>query len=178
MFAEHHWRIPDRIYFSLAAFVVLLTGAFVGWSYSVLPTTLPIHFGPSGTPDAFSDNKILTLTFPVLLQFLLTFMISWSYRHPRLFHFPSRRRLESFPLNVQAMLLTLARHLLAMTLLLSTLIMSYISLGTVLIGLDMAEDLNPMIMMFLIIFLLLVVGAYTGWMRQVMREAERPNTTV
>ncbi len=170
MLSEHHFQVPDRVFFTLTAVVVLVSAGFVLWAWPLLPTTLPIHFGWDGKPDAYADSKALTVLFPLAIQCLIALLVSWAYRHPNYFNYPTRRRLDTLSLPAQAALRVLARHLLAVVLLVAELLLAHIIEGVILVGLGQVGAPDPSILIFLVGFLLVSITVYSVWMRRIIRR--------
>lgn len=171
------WRVPNKVFLALSVVVVVLTWGMLLYIYSALPTTIPSHFGFSGRPDAMMAKSWWIVFFPAILQVVLVSLTWWLSYHPQYSNLPSTLTIPMIPEPTQTMVKRLLSHMLVMTGLITTLIMAYISLGTVRVALDLAEGINSWAIFGLTGLLFLIIGVYTSSLRKLTRHLPKPPGT-
>jgi len=169
---EHRigWRVPNKVFLALSVLVVILTWGMLLYIYSALPVTIPSHFGFSGQPDATATKSWWTVFLPAILQVVLVSLTWWLSYHPQYSNLPSTLTIPMILEPTQTMVKRLLSHMLVMTGLIATLIMAYISLGTVRVALGLAEGLNSWAIFGLTGLLFLTIGIYTSWLIKFTRH--------
>lgn len=87
----------DQVLEVLSAIPLLVLIFMVIQTWKILPESLPTHFGPSGTPDAWgSKESILLLPGLSLVLYLLLTVLS---RYPHIYNYPCRITEENAPVQ-------------------------------------------------------------------------------
>ncbi len=167
------FHVSDRYFFILTGLVIVATAGFVVWSYPYLPAHLPIHVTLVGRVDGWSNSPLM-IFLPLVLQLLLTGLISWTYRHPQYVHLPHRLQVRSLPQPLPGQLIRIARHLVAVVNVLAVLILADLTEAMMVTGLGLRDHLGTPVMFLMVGFLLLVIGAYTLWINRLL---VRPSMT-
>lgn len=66
-------------------------------AYDELPERIPTHFGLDGKPDKWSDKTPLMFYIMPTIQFIMVVIFIWIIRYPKLFNFPQKNEVESWP---------------------------------------------------------------------------------
>lgn len=163
------FRIPDKVFATLAVVVLLVTWVMLMWAWPILPDRIPTHFGAGGMPDAWGQKSFWNVFILASLPTLIGILFGWLYRHPMYSNIPSSVLLSVMPEPERTTIIRLIRHLLVMIYMIMTLLFAYVSLAVVSGGLAGTARLNPWLIFGLVGFLLLVAGTYTVWMAKIAR---------
>lgn len=172
------WRVPDLTFIVLSILVVALTWTMLLIAYPDLPSTIPSHFGFSGRPDATAVKSWWLVFFPGMMQIFLVGLTWWLSRHPQYINLPSTLTIKLLPEPTRSQVKSLLAHLLVMTGLITSLIMAYISLGTIQVSLQMAEGLNTWAMFSLVSLLILMIVIYTVRLNRLVRSIPPPSPAI
>ncbi len=111
---------------------------------------------------------------PGILQIVLVALTWWLSYHPQYSNLPTTITIKFIPEPTQSMVKKLLAHMLVMTGLVASLIMAYISLGTVQVALGLTNHLNSWAVFGLVGLLLFVVTGYTVWLVKLTRHLPKP----
>ncbi len=78
--------LMDKLIEFIGLFTLLFLWGFAFYSYLVLPSTIPIHFGTSGQPDGYGQKATIFI-LPVTGLFLFM-MMSLLNKYPYVFNYP------------------------------------------------------------------------------------------
>lgn len=138
----------------LAAGAFLLGCAVVACNWSLLPETVPIHFGLFGQPDGFGSKGWL-IAMPVLSAFMYL-ALSIAQRYPQFSNTPWKITAENREVQY-----ALIRWLLQWLKLEVMVLLAFLQLSMVNVALGLATGLN---MTFMIIFLVILFGTIASYM--------------
>lgn len=154
--------------------VVALTWTMLLIVYSALPAIIPSHFGWAGQPDATTAKSWWSVFLPAVLQVILVGLTWWLSYHPQYSNLPTTLTLQLIPEPTQTTIKKLLAHMLVMVGLIASLIMAYISLGTVRVAFGLADGLNSWAVFGLVALLLLTIWTYTVWLIKITRQLPKP----
>lgn len=89
--------------FTIALLLTWITLAIV--AFGQLPERIPMHFGPSGEADSYSDKSVLSWFGLPLVGVITTLMLLGlaraTHRHPTIFNMPAKEQLLDLPVEAQ-----------------------------------------------------------------------------
>jgi uncharacterized membrane protein len=103
--------ISDWVLEGVSAFALVAAGGDVAMHWSLLPARIPVHFGATGTPNAWGDRKMLLFLLAATIVMAVLLTIAESYQ--RLINIPIkvnrelpevRRVLRSLAITMKAVI--------------------------------------------------------------------------
>jgi uncharacterized membrane protein len=96
------------------------------WFFHDLPAIIPVHFGLSGTPDAWATKNIFDIFMLPVLNFLIYLLFILIYRHPQYTSWPTTLILMTVEEEKREKIFVVLRSMITWILLLVTLIFGYL----------------------------------------------------
>lgn len=160
-----HWleplHVPDRVFFVIAGAMMIVMFWVQIWAWPLLPSPVPQHLNFAGQVDSFAPKNIWNVFGPLLINIVILLGIAFAYAHPEYTNLPTSIPWKKLPAAKRGMAVMAVRHLLTMTFLWSTLIISCISLALISSGLGVTIPLLTVAMMSALGLLFVTVGGYT-----------------
>ena len=141
----------DKIILALSVLLVITQMILIGFNYSNLPETIPVHFGIGGVADSYGPKRHILFLFGIGLSISsLIFYMQTKRAPPGVNYWPYK------PENKQALLLIGVKTL-RIFLLLLTLLFTSIIHQTIQIGLGKGTKLNSILDLIIILLIPVVL---------------------
>lgn len=129
--------------------------------WNQLPAQIPIHFGLSGTPDAWAAKSIIYVFLipTILLVMLLVFLL--LYRYPQYSSFPTTLILMTVEEKKREHIFGIIRSMLTYTLLWTAILISYLQFTILATANGRTLGLSPYVMVGSLVVLFLILIAYS-----------------
>jgi uncharacterized membrane protein len=114
------------IIYSATLGVIIASLIMSVWLFRELPSTIPVHFGLSGYPDAWATKNILYVFMIPVLNLLMYFVFIAIYRHPQYTSWPTTLILMTVEERKREKIFKVLRSMTTWILLLVTLIFGYL----------------------------------------------------
>jgi MFS superfamily sulfate permease-like transporter len=154
-------HVPDRIFFALAMLSFLLSTLFVIWVWPQLPARIPQHIDITGAVDAYAEKNFFSVFGVTIVNLLIGGAIWFAYRHPEYTNLPTTIPWTKLPAPLRTQLTAGVRHLLAMTITWSTLLLSCVHLDLTTRALGVGDSRATVMLWVLVGLMLTSVGGYT-----------------
>ncbi len=125
----------------------------------LLPQSVPLHYGPSGVPDAFTTNTGAILYGLPLLSTALALAMVLLYLHPRYSNVPGTLLLDVLPERERRAVEAIVRANLVPAFTLINLLLVYLHFSMIAVALGNRERLDAPTLIALLV-LLLLTGAF------------------
>lgn len=127
----------------------------------VLPTSIPVHFGPDGLPDAYTTNHFWPVTGLPLLATVITLGMVLILLHPKYANVPGSLLIDALPNREKRWMEHIIRATLVPMLTLVNLLLAYLHFGMLDVAVGNREGLDVYILAAIFILLLATAAVYS-----------------
>lgn len=146
------------VLFSASLGLIIAALAMTSYLWGQVPASIPTHFGPAGTPDAWTTKSFVALFLMPLVNIVMFLLFALLYKYPQYSSWPTTLILMTVEEEKRERIFHVFREMMAWILLTISAMFAYIQYAILATANGRANGLSPILMIgFIAIIAILLI---------------------